>query len=120
MNFLVRVFLWACLLSFLSGPTSAQEVGSGPICDQADQLAQFLQTPNNQTLVAINQAAGSPACGIAAVAYFKVKEVSVVRTSKGAFTIYEIVVVAGFVNGQPKPVPPTTQYTAFPLNETRA
>ena len=96
-------------------------IGTGVICDTQDEVAHFVQLMGEHdphgALIAVNRQVANPAaCGLATVAFRTGKKIGEVRTSKGAFSIMEIEILAGTVEGQWHMMTPVrTQYTAVEL-----
>lgn len=120
LNFIIRVALLACVLSFLPGAAQAQtkvEAGRGLICDTAEQATKFVTDFNGdtqQTLMLVN--GGTNACDVRVVAFIRGQEVGQVRNRQGSFSVVQILVVA--IDGIR--VTPAPQYTLFPIKEERA
>jgi hypothetical protein len=93
-------------------------IGTGVICDTQDEVAHFVRLMGEHdprgALIAVNRQVANPAaCGMATVAFRTGKKIGEVRTSKGAFSIMEIEILAGTVDGNWQMMTPTrTQYTA--------
>jgi hypothetical protein len=93
-------------------------IGTGVICDTQDEVSHFVQLMGEHdprgALIAVNRQVANPAaCGMATVAFRTGKKIGEVRTSKGAFTIIEIEILAGTVNGSWQMMTPARkQYTA--------
>lgn len=125
MNMLVRFLLFLLLLGFhpAVAQESAQEpeYGVGLLCDTQEQTERFVRdfTTTEATLALINAEAPG-ACGIGHVAFYRGKEVSVVRNRQGSYSVVEIMVIAGVTPYGLRPVPPTKQYTLLPSQEEKA
>jgi len=93
-------------------------IGTGVICDTQDEVAHFVQLMGEHdprgAMIAVNRQVANPAaCGMATVAFQTGKKIGEVRTSKGAFTILEIEILAGTVDGDWHMMTPTRrQFTA--------
>lgn len=97
------------------------QVGTGVICDTQDEAQEFVRIMSEHdagaALQEVNGKASSPmACGMATVAFRTGKSLGEMRTSKGAFNIYQIEVVAGAVDGSWHVVPSRTQFTAMAVS----
>ena len=96
-------------------------IGTGVICDTQDEVAHFVQLMGENdphgALIAVNRQVANPAaCGLATVAFRTGKKIGEVRPSKGAFSIMEIEILAGTVEGQWHMMTPArTRYTAIEL-----
>ena len=107
------------------GNAQGVEVGTGLICDTAEQVKQFVVAfnggvGNEAALQAVNAEAKTNACGVASIAYLKGEKVGAIRTKDGNANIHQIVVVginvgAGWVRGAPM-----VQYTLFLTKEEEA
>lgn len=97
--------------------TGRVQVGTGVICDTQDEASSFVRIMSehdaNAAVQEINRKSTSQmACGMATVAFRTGKSLGEIHTSKGSFSIYEIEVVAGSVDGSWRVVPNRKQYTA--------
>ena len=93
-------------------------VGTGVICDTQDEATNFVRIMSDQdagaALQEVNGKSQQPmACGMATVAFRAGKQFGEIRTSKGAFNIVEIQIIAGAVDGSWHMVPNRTQFTAI-------
>ena len=94
------------------------QIGTGVICDTQDEVTHFVQLMSehdaHRAMLTVNQAAANPAaCGMATIAFEPSQDIGEVHTTKGAFKIMKIQVVAGTANGGWHMIAPTkTQYTA--------
>ena len=98
-------------------PEGKIHVGTGVICDTQDEATSFVRIMSDQDAgAALQEVNGKSqqamACGMATVAFRAGKNLGEVRTSKGAFNIVEIQIVAGAVDGSWRMVPNRTQFTA--------
>ena len=122
-----RIAVLLLALASFSTSASAQnvEVGTGLICDTAEQVEEVAKLSNegvgNQVAVEqVNARAASNACGVLAVAYIKGEKGATIRTKNGNAAIYQVLVVAvnlgaGWIQGQP-----LLQYTLFLTKEEDA
>ena len=89
-------------------------VGTGLICDTAEQVEQYaaaFKGDSEATLAQVNN--GTTACGVMAFAYVRGEDIKQVSTKDGMATIVKIAVMGinlggGWVRGTP-----LTQYTLF-------
>jgi hypothetical protein len=98
-------------------PEGKIQVGTGVICDTQDEPTSFVRIMTEHdagaALQEVNSKSQRPmACGMATVAFRSGKKMGEIRTGKGSFTIVEIEVIAGSVDGSWQMVPNRTQYTA--------
>jgi len=105
------------LLQDIATGTDKIHVGTGVICDTQDEATSFVRIMSDQDAgAALQEVNGKSqqamACGMATVAFRAGKNLGEVRTSKGAFNIVEIQIVAGAVDGSWRMVPNRTQFTA--------
>ncbi|MDI3469236.1 MAG: hypothetical protein OJF62_001299 [Pseudolabrys sp.] len=97
---------------------SQLQIGTGVICDTQDEVTDFVklmgENDARRAMQDVNRAAANPAaCGMATVAFAPAQDIGEVHTTKGAFKIMKIEVVAGTANGGWRMIAPTrTQYTA--------
>ena len=97
------------------------QVGTGVICDTQDEVASFLKLMSDHdpqtALTTVNRAAANPAaCGMATVAFRAGKTAGEVHNGKGAYSVMQIEIVAGAVNGGWQMMAPAkTQFTDVAL-----
>jgi hypothetical protein len=98
------------------------QVGTGVICDTQDEVASFLKLMTDHdpqaALTTVNRDAANPAaCGMATVAFRAGKTIGEVHNGKGAFSVMQIEIVAGAVNGGWQMMAPAKmQFTAVALS----
>lgn len=114
LNFLAKLFLLVCVLSFLTRPTAAQEVvsGKGLACDTADQ-AREIANSGPSAIERVNAEAGTRACWVVEVLFIRGDTVAKVSSRFGTFEIVEITVVGAITEYGPRPIQPAKQYTLF-------
>ena len=124
MNLLARVAMWGLLLCFPVEANAVEtdqgfEVGVGLICNSEAQVQRFLALQNaDQPLDAaiqlINNEEHDPtACSLAAIAFMRGQEVSVVPAPGGLMKITQITIVAAQTPLGWQRVPGLQQYTAI-------
>lgn len=115
MNFLAKILLLILLFSFPARAEEEIQVGTGLVCDSAQQIERFVKEVSGDaqsTIAAIN-AEHPNACGVLSVAFIKVAEVSEVRSIHGSFQVISILVVAVMTEAGFQAIPPVQQFTLY-------
>jgi hypothetical protein len=124
MNVLARAMLWALLLCFPVGANAVEaapslEVGIGLICNSEAQVQRFLalqgtKQPLETAIQLINDEEHDPtACSVAAIAFIRGEEGSVVAVPGGQMKITQITIMAAQTPYGWQRVPGFRQYTAI-------
>jgi hypothetical protein len=121
MNFLAKILLLVCVLSFLARPTAAQEpqVGSGLLCNTAAQ-AQKVATDGPTAVQQVNAEAGDNACAYAQVLYVRGETVARISSRYGSFEVVAVMVVGGVTPNGFVHIKPTPQFTLFATRDKEA
>lgn len=127
---MMRVFLavlCVCLFLGLSFRASAQtpEIGSGIVCDTADQVREvgslFEKQGNDAAIQAVNQKAGGPACGVLTISFVRGVNQGSITVANREYMVLEIAVIAILVEGQWQRLrAPLVRFTAVPTEERPA
>lgn len=122
MNFLVKLLVLACVLSFpVIGKAQEIEIAAGLYCDTQEQVVRFLNVVETDPRLAAQtvntEAKKDDACVFGRVAMYRGRRVETIRNSQGAWAVTEILIVAvetpyGFLR-----VEPAAFWSAFKVEE---